>query len=158
MKKVNLFVPLILACAFSLHAQTNYPPVDNFVLVTNLWYQGSKSNVLAIAEQRLAANPNDLAGLVLKMEYDFSFLNFSSISNSMLAVIHAVQAISNNNSHVSSHTYEITNELTSVLLLLRDVYRPTPAEVEHDRAKAFLIHKTMTFEDYLKWIHEDGLF
>ncbi len=139
-------------------AQTNQPPVDNFALVTNLWYQGYKTNVLAIAEQRLAANSNDLAGLVLKMEYDFSFLNFSSISNSMLAVIHAVQAISNNNSHVSSHTYEITNELSSVVLLLRDVDGPTPAGLEHDRAEALLVPETMTFEDYLKWIHEDGLF
>ena len=144
--------------ALSCVAQTNQPPVDNFALVTNLWYQGYKTNVLAIAEQRLAANSNDLAGLVLKMEYDFSFLNFSNISNNMLAVVHAVQAISNDNSHVFSNAHEITNELTSVLLLLRDVYRPTPAEVEQDRAKAFLPHKRMTFEDYLKWLHDDGLF
>ena len=76
----TLLLVVFSSCAFQLYAQTNSPPVDNFVLVTNLWYQGSKSNVLAIAEQRLAANPNDLAGLVLKMEYDFSFLSFSSIS------------------------------------------------------------------------------
>ena len=35
---------------------------------------------------------------------------------------------------------------------------PTPAEVEQDRAKAFLPRKRMTFEDYLKWLHDDGLF
>ena len=74
---------LVTMLALSCVAQTNQPPVDNFALVTNLWYQGYKTNVLAIAEQRLAANSNDLAGLVLKMEYDFSFLNFSNISNNM---------------------------------------------------------------------------
>lgn len=67
--------------AFPAFAQTNALTADSFVLVTNLWYQGYKTNVLAIAEERLNANSNDLAGLVLKMEYDFAFMNASCISN-----------------------------------------------------------------------------
>jgi hypothetical protein len=55
--------------------------------VTNLWYQGHKSNVLEIAEQRLNVNSNDIAGLILKAEYNFEFYETGDISNAYLRVI-----------------------------------------------------------------------
>ena len=156
MKTIRYAFALALALAFSSAAQTNQPPVDNFTLVTNLWYNGYKSNVLAIAEQRLATNSNDLAGLVLKMEYDFAFINTQNISNDMLKVLTGFQSITNRMSML--HYNEVFEDLNSFLILLRDEYRPTQTELEEDRAKALIIHKRMTYEDYLKWLHDDGLF
>lgn len=145
------FLMLIMAAK----AQTN-TPVDNFTLVTNLWYNGYKTEVLAIADQRLAVNSNDLAGLVLKMEYDFSFVNTQTISNDMLNVIAVAGTITNE--QVKLHYNEMKEILEDFLLILKDDYHPTTEEIKEDRAKALLPHKRMTHERYLKWLHEDGLF
>ena len=77
---------LATAMAISSFAQTN-APMDNFSVVTNLWYNGYKSNVLAMAEQRLAANSNDLAGLVMMMEYNLEYSNDSCLSNDIFRVL-----------------------------------------------------------------------
>ena len=69
-------IAFLLALAMQIMAE---PYLGDFVTVTNLWYEGHKSNVLAMADQRLAVNSNDLAGLVLRMEYDFSFVNTPAI-------------------------------------------------------------------------------
>ena len=47
MKLPSLALAGILA--FPAFAQMNLPPTDNFTLVTNLWFQGYKTNVLAMA-------------------------------------------------------------------------------------------------------------
>ena len=156
MKSIKLVFTLILACAFSLHAQTNQPPVNNFVLVTNLWYQGDKSNVMAMAEQRLAANSNDLAGLVLKMEFDLEFSNDSSLSNNVIRLLSAAEAVTNLFMHTDYP--RMRKNLNWFLNLLAEEYHPTSAELEEEKAKAFIIHKRMTYECYLKWLHDDGLF
>ena len=149
---------LSIACgfAFRLYAQTNQPPVDNFALVTNLWYQGYKTNVLAIAEQRLAANSNDLAGLVLKMEYDLEFSNDSSLSNNVAMFLSAAEATTN--CFVHTDYLKIKMNLNWFLELLANEYHPTPSELAEERAKALVLHKRMTYERYLKWLHDDGLF
>lgn len=149
---------LALATVLALPAiaQTNAPPVDNFTIVTNLWYQGYKTNVLQIAEQRLAVNSNDLAGLVLKMEYDFEFINTTSISNDVLSVIATTMRTTNAN--IAAHRIEIRDDLQDFLSFLENDYRPSATEIEGDKAKANIIHQRMTYEDYLKWLHDDGLF
>ena len=46
---------------------------DDFVSVTNDWYHGNYSNVYALAEQRLAANTNDLVGDYIMYEWNMGF-------------------------------------------------------------------------------------
>ena len=150
--QMTLATMLTLSCV----AQTNQPPVDNFALVTNLWYQGSKSNVLAIAEQRLAANSNDLAGLVLKMEYDLEFSNDSSLSNNVAVFLSAAEAATN--CFVHTDYLKIKMNLNWFLEFLANEYHPTPSELVEEKAKACVLHKRMTYERYLKWLHDDGLF
>jgi hypothetical protein len=60
-KTIILMVVLTTICGTMVLGQTNF-----YSNVTNLWYQGSKSNVLEIANARLAQNTNDIAGLILK--------------------------------------------------------------------------------------------
>lgn len=47
----------LLLCGICAHAQINF-----HTTVSNLWYQGHKTNVLAMAEARLAQNSNDKEG------------------------------------------------------------------------------------------------
>lgn len=144
-----------IAIAGNAFAQTN-APMDNFSLVTNLWYEGHKSNVLAIAEQRLAANSNDLAGLILKMEYNLEFCNDACFSNDISRVLTAAGTVTNGVFRKNYPTMEM--DLAFFLFFLANAPRPSPAELEADKAKALIIHKPMTCEDYLKWLHDDGLF
>jgi len=69
MKKLLIGLWLTIVGGSASLAQTNF-----YTNVTNLWYQGYKSNVLNIATARLAVNTNDIAGLILKAEYHFAFL------------------------------------------------------------------------------------
>ena len=59
----------------------------DFEAVTNLWYCAQFSNVLAIAERRLSANTNDIAGLLMKASWDASFAEATAVSNSLARVI-----------------------------------------------------------------------
>ncbi len=151
------FPRIIAATLLSLTAmaQTN-APIDNFALVTNLWHNGYKTNVLAFAEQRLAANSNDLAGLILVMEYNLAFTNIESFSNDVARVM--VCARNCTGTTFSNHYQKVEEELRFFLLFLKDHYRPTPERILTDKTKALIIHKRMTYEDYLKWLHDDGLF
>ena len=63
MNKIIIIFTLIVGVGTVVQAKNNF-----YANVTNLWYQGYKSNVLNIANARLAANTNDIAGLILKAE------------------------------------------------------------------------------------------
>jgi hypothetical protein len=121
--------------------------------VTNLWFQGDKSNVLSIAQERLACNSNDIAGAILKMEYDLEYLNLDEISNSIIRVDNIIKEI---------HTPNLLNEqerfpffLDKILTLFtnQEMY----ADLEADRAKALLPEKRMSFERMLSAVCLDGL-
>ena len=62
MKKIIVIFGLTVVSRIAVLAQTDF-----YANVTNLWYQGNKTNVLAIANARLAQNSNDIAGLILNL-------------------------------------------------------------------------------------------
>ena len=105
-----------IAIASNAFAQTN-SPIDNFSVVTNLWYNGYKSNVLAIAEQRLAANSNDLAGLILKMEYNLEFCNDACFSNDIFRILTAAGTITNGMFRQNYPTMELQIRSAPILTL-----------------------------------------
>ena len=146
---------IAIAIAANAFAQTN-APIDNFSVVTNLWYNGYKSNVLAMAEQRLAANSNDLAGLVMMMEYNLEYSNDSCLSNDIFRVLSVAETTTN--SMISANFLEMKEILQDFLDFLKNDYHPTEAELQEEKAKANIIHKHMTYERYLKWLNDDGLF
>ena len=131
------------------------PSLGDFATVTNLWYEGHKSNVLAIAEQRLAANSNDLAGAIMMFDYDLEFSNEGNYSNDVRRIFS-----STNNLPIGSFVNNI-NLVTSALNGFLDYLSSnpmTPAEIQNDKSKALIIHKPMSNEILLKWLHDDGLF
>ena len=129
------------------------PRLTFFANVTNLWWQGHKSNVLAIAEQRLACNSNDIAGLILKMEYDFSFLNLDSVSNSIQRVLDCGNTISTTNYASSFPFFKFSLEHSLHVFTIESMYE----DIDAERAKALLPEKRMSFERHLFAVCLDGL-
>lgn len=131
-------------------AQTNF----YYTNVTNLWYQGYKSNVLAIADARLAQNTNDIAGLILKMEYYTEFSVMSEISNSFWRVINVGDTITTSN-FVARFPRKQENLLT--ILSFIDENPLSPAELAIEQAKGNINHKL--FPDHLiEALQKDGYF
>lgn len=72
MKRTLAAAVAVLACSLAAQAEIpEVPPSPLFSEVTNLWCTGQQSNVLAIANARLATNQNDIVALVLKASWDF---------------------------------------------------------------------------------------
>ncbi|MGI6497092.1 MAG: hypothetical protein ACOX5G_13660 [Kiritimatiellia bacterium] len=144
----TLFLVLAI-CAANALADDNLAFFNN---VTNLWYQGHKSNVLAIAEDRLACNSNDIAGLILKVEYDLEFTNADSISNGIQRIICV-------GSDISSPQFRIRYpELKADLEDLMDSIALHPIQnLDAERAKAQIPHKPLLTEADLRLVCLDGL-
>ena len=126
------------------------PYFDN---ITNLWYQAQHSNVLAIANQRLAANTNDIAGVLMKASWDFEFLEPSDISNALARVIQV-----GNTCHLPSFTNVFETTKVDARLLL-EIFPLEPHEERiADRAKRGLPGKVPHFISELKALDDDGYF
>ena len=123
---------------------------DNF---TNLWYTAQFSNVLAVANQRLAANTNDIAGVLMKASWDFEFLEPSDISNALARVIQV-----GNTCHLPSFTNVFETTKVDARLLLEIFPLEPPEERIADRAKRGLPGKVPHFISELKALDDDGFF
>jgi len=130
-------------------AQTNF-----YTNVTNLWYQGYKSNVLEIAEQRLNVNSNDIAGLILKAEYNLAFYNVNDISNAYLRVIQVGDTITTPN---FVKRYQIMRQ--GYLWILDDfVENPiTIQEIQAEKPKALINQKPLP-ASLIEALQKDGYF
>lgn len=71
------------------------PSTNSYCAVTNDWYCGNYSNVYELAQARLVANTNDLVAAHLMVEYDISFSDFSSMSNSIVRLLRVSDAETN---------------------------------------------------------------
>lgn len=83
----TILATTILAAAINASASAYF---DN---LTNLWYTAQHSNVLAIADQRLAANTNDVVGCLLRASYDFVYADAATQSNSLDRVLAVYESI-----------------------------------------------------------------
>ena len=149
MKKLLVAFMLTVANGNVSLAQTNF-----YTNVTNLWYQGYKTDVLEIAEQRLNVNSNDIAGLILKAEYDLAFLELATISNSFQRVIQIGDTITSTN---FVKRFEVEREN---LLELLDVFKNEPIpmnELPVEKAKANIIHKPLPTK-LIEALQKDGYF
>jgi hypothetical protein len=146
--KKTVLACVMVACVNGAWAQTDF-----YSNVTNLWWQGYKTNVLVIANARLAQNTNDIAGLLLKLEYDFEFINVNEISNDVQRVIAVGATVTTPNFQ------EQYGSLSQSLDTFLDYLTSYPASaIPEDRAKALIPHKPMTHEMPLEALQKDGYF
>jgi hypothetical protein len=147
MKKWTMLL-ILATCVCSVQAQTNF-----YTTVTNSWYQGDKSNVFVMAESRLAQNTNDIAGLILKLECQFAWLDLAQLSNSVLRVIQVGDTITSTN-FVQKFQIE-RQELLDDLELLKTY--PTPEGLPTERQKGNISQKELpTF--LFDALYKDGYF
>ena len=153
MKKFTIGLLLMFAGLGTSLAQTNF-----YTNVTNLWYQGYKTNVLAIANERLAANSNDIAGLILKGEYHLAFTEDAEISNAYLRVIQVADTITTTN-FASCWNKEMWGRQDYLRILDRIAENPlTPQQVEVERKKGFIKGKRLPDGYLIEALQKDGYF
>jgi hypothetical protein len=136
-----------MACA--AHGQTNFVRQ-----VADLWFAGHKTNVLAIAGQRLQQNTNDIAGLILQMEYETEFLLFDQMSNTINRVVQVGATIT---TPKFSALYPLVTEEAEYWKKVASTYHP-PAQLAEDRAKGNIAGKPLAAEFLLEALREDGYF
>ena len=150
MKKLLIGFMLAVTGGSVALAQTNF-----YTNVTNLWYQGYKTNVLVIANARLATNTNDIAGLILKYECHIAFLEMSSISNAAQRVLGIGETVASTNFALVFPLY--SESISSILSALPNY---PPAELAADRQKISIIHKPLApgAKMLIKALQDDGYF
>ena len=124
-----------------------------FTNVTNEWWQGRQTNVLAMAEARLASNTNDIAGLLMKASYDFDFSSSTTLSNTLVRVLSVGET-------VTSHTF--TNVFRLTRLDIRGTFitlsKETPEKHASDMLKVMGAGHPMAYSIELEALDKDGYF
>ena len=140
---------LVLGLAFATisHASSYY------TTVTNEWWQGRQTNVLAMAESRLAANTNDIAGLLMKASYDFDFASSTTLSNTLVRVLSV-------GSSVTTPAFTNAFRLTSIDIrwTFKTLEAETPSEHASNMLKVTGPGHPMAYSDELKALDDDGYF
>jgi hypothetical protein len=152
MKKLMIGFMLAVGGAGAGLAQTNF-----YTNVTNLWYQGYKSNVLAIANARLAANSNDIAGLILKAEYHLEFCEEAAISNAYLRIIQVGDTITTTNFAKCWQTEGARQNYVDIMDHMAE--NPlTPQQIQQERLKGFINKKPLGDAYLIEALQKDGYF
>lgn len=133
--------------ASPLHAQTNF-----YGQITRMWLNGQKQEVLSIATNRLAANTNDLAGLVMKMSYELAFSDFSNYTNTLQRLITVGEKVTSTN--FASLYFILPLERDGMNQFLSTV---TTNDVAQWVQKGSITNKPMTYRRFLEAIEADGL-
>ncbi|MDA3798139.1 MAG: hypothetical protein PF692_03555 [Kiritimatiellae bacterium] len=148
MKYPKLIVMVVFLVASSIYSQTNF--TEN---ISSLWFAGQKTNVLSIATNRLAINSNDIAGLILKMEYEVEFLDFDNVTNTMQRVLTQGALITTTN-FVGCYP-DISNDIARLQYVL-PLY-PTN-KIAGDRLKGNIPGKPFSYTKIIKALEDDGYF
>ena len=141
---------IALSIALTAHA---VPTENTFAAVTNDWYVGRWTNVLELAQTRIAANPNDLVGAHLMVSYDVLFSDIPAISNSVTRLIGAMDASS------EPAMTNLISQLRPGWVYFRDEFLPrqTAADVQAQHEKSSITNKTLDCDFVLKQIWDNGL-
>jgi len=139
---------ILLVGVSEVFGQTNF-----YEQVSTLWYAGEKTSVLNIAEQRITQNTNDVAGLILKMEYQIEFVALDAVSNTMQRVLDVGSKITTTNFVAA---YPLVQSDINHLLQVLPLY-PTN-EIAADIGKASISNKPLTSGYAIKALQDDGYF
>ena len=143
-----LILSLIMSFAVQAYAQSSF-----YKRVSTMWYAGDSQGVLEIANQRLAHNSNDLAGLLLKFQWHGEHLQFAGMHYTMSQVLEV------------GATYPGTNfakeypSLREGYEMLIPIIRNYPLdEYAKDILKTNIPCRTMDCDAALKALQDDGYF
>lgn len=148
MKKKNVFI-----CAVVLLVATHATASTYFNTITNLWYTGRQTNVLQMAEARLARNTNDIAGVLMKASWDFAFSDAVVLSNSLNRVLTIGASVQTTN---FINEFRITQiDVAGVLEYIRnETAQQRAADNLKENRQGLFPH----FDEELKALDADGYF
>jgi hypothetical protein len=148
MYRILFAIWMFLVAASAAKSQTNF-----YENVSSLWFSGKKCDVLQIAEQRLQKNPNDIAGLLLKVEYQTEYLQFVEITNNSSKILELGKVYTGTN---FAKVFPILKADYEVLSQVIKHYPPN--EYAADLAKTNIIGKTMSCDAEIRALQKDGYF
>jgi len=129
-------------------AQTNF-----YQQVSSMWFSGNKQGVLDIANQRLAQNSNDIAGLLLKLEYEVEFLQTNNITSTIAKIIEVGGRYTETNFARQFPALKADYEVIKSVIT-----NYPPDEFSVDQAKSSIPGKPLTCADEIKALQNDGYF
>ena len=146
----NAIAATVLSLSALAHAA---PSADNYHAVTNDWYQGNWTNVYELAQQRLAANTNDLVASHLIVSYDILFSDYQAMSNSIQRLVRALDSVS------EPSLTNLCSSLRSGWVYYLEEFLPqqTEAVLQEQRAKSQITHKPLDCDFILEQVAEKGL-
>jgi hypothetical protein len=134
---------LICGCA---HAETNF-----YDQVTQTWLNGQKAEVYCIATNRLAVNSNDIAGLILKLEYELAYYDLK-FTNPLQRVVDVGSDITTTNFAI------LFPVLRDSVDYMQDFVLNYPTNnIEQEILKASITNKPFGHRRILKATEQDGL-
>ena len=149
----NFFFPPKPCVQTNISVFTPMSASSHFTAITNEWFQGHQTNVLTMANQRLAANTNDIAGLLMKASYDFDFSDATALSNTLVRVLAVGETIT---------TPAFSNAFRLVRLDIRGTFKTisteTPEEHAADMLKIMGPGHPMAYDFALEALDDDGYF
>jgi uncharacterized protein YccT (UPF0319 family) len=147
--------PLLLLAGFllciTMTAQADTTPFSTNI--DTMWVAGNKSGALAIANTRLTANANDIAGLLITLEYQMDYSDITHLKATMDKII-AVGATITTTNFVKLYPDlkdDLTNEETNVLPNV------TPTMADSEASKGNTTGQHLTYLTQLKAAELDGL-
>ena len=147
-KTTYLMLSVFLCLTYSSIA-SNTPFSDN---VNSLWLSGKKTDVLAIANQRLQSNPNDLAGLLLKMQYQMAFFDVLGFKDSIPKVLTVGESI-----HTPLFSAAFGNSRYGLAYIQQNVPAYSAQEISSESTKGNINGKPLEFLEILQYAETDGL-
>jgi hypothetical protein len=148
MKTIVLKLAFVFSTALCALAQMNFHQQ-----VSSMWFAGDKQGVIDIANQRLAQNTNDIAGLLLKLEYETEYLQLNNMTNSMARILDVGSIYAGTNFAQVYSTLEASYEVMKQV-----VTNYPPDEYTADLTKTNALGKTMSCDAEIKALQDDGYF
>ena len=145
----NRTIIVLIALPMLLHAEAFGQ--DLFSTITNLWWEGPKTNLITIAEDRLALDTNDIVGAVLKMECDTAFGDGNSFSNSFWRFIRSGRAVK-----TPAFRCWYPFESLNLAVVLESMPSLSTNEWLAEREKGMAIHREMTMKESWNALGTDG--
>jgi hypothetical protein len=122
--------------------------------VADMWYAGKKQEVLDIANQRLRQDTDDIAGLILKMEYHITFTEIDQATNTMARILRVGSKITAKN--FAAIFPQLQGDIEHLKANIPSY--SSPQELAADRAKGNIPHKPFPRADVLQALEKDGYF
>lgn len=120
--------------------------------VQQMWFSGHQECVLIIAQNRLQHNPADIAGLLIKLEYEIDMLDVKHMQQTSDAIAKASQQI---NSPAYREKKPLLKETLDTIRRLIEI--SSVEQIEEEKKKSGGKRKTMSLLIFIEAAEKDGL-